>query len=263
MESYNRFVVLGDSQVEGMNDYRPDGTLQGWADRLAERLAETTSPGLLNANLAVRRVGAEHVRTVQLPRALELQPDLAAVCVGMNDLLRPGFDLATILGRIEATLTPLREQGADLISMTAPDVTSMFPMLRHLGPRQRAFHAGLRELHGDLGVRTLELDHLPLGRAPELWDPDRLHGSPEGHRRIGEAMAQLMGLPHDAGWADVEVLERGRVRTGAGEAWWLASYLGPWLAGRLRARNAPPEVQPVCKRPDLERVADWSTFRVA
>ena len=260
METYNRFVVLGDSQSEGMNDYRPDGTLRGWTDRLAERLAETTSPELLNANLAVRRVGAEHVRTVQLPRALELEPDLASVVVGMNDLLRPGFDVATVMEHIETTIVALTNQGADVISMTAPDIAVMFPSMRHLRPRQQALHAALRELHGDLGVRTLELTDLPMNRSPRLWDPDRLHGSPEGHRRVGEGMALMMGLPGDSSWTELETPRRGPVRTAAREAWWWTSYVGPWLTGRFRARNAPPEAQPVCKRPDLERVAGWSTF---
>ena len=259
METYNRFVVLGDSQSEGMNDYRPDGTLRGWADRLAERLAETTSPDLLSANLAVRRVGAEHVRTIQLPRALELEPDLASVVVGMNDLLRPGFDVATVMDHIETTIVALQAQGASVISMTAPDIVAMFPSMRHLGPRQRALHAAIRELHGDLGVRTLDLTDLPMTRSPEMWDPDRLHGSPEGHRRIGEGMAQLMGLPADESWADIDPPRRGLAITAAREAWWWGTYVGPWLTGRFRARNAPPEQQPVCKRPELERVADWST----
>ncbi|QWC86623.1 SGNH/GDSL hydrolase family protein [Nocardioidaceae bacterium] len=259
METYNRFVALGDSQVEGMNDYRPDGTLRGWADRLAERLAATTSPDLLSANLAVRRVGAAHVREVQLPRALELQPDLATVVVGMNDVLRPGFDLAVTMDHIETTLVALTRQGAEVVSMTAPDVVAMFPSMRHLGPRQRALHAAVRELHADLGVRTLELTDQPMNRDPGLWDPDRLHGSPEGHRRVAEGMALMMGLPGDEAWADLRPPRRGPVRTAAREAWWWTTYLGPWVAGRVRARNAPPEAQPVCKRPDLERVADWST----
>src|SRR4051794_14677309 len=113
--AWSRYVALGDSQTEGLNDLRPDGTPRGWADRLAERLAATTSPDLRYANLAVRRVRARHVREVQLPRALELAPDLASVCVGMNDLLRHDFDLEATLADVETTVLSLQGVGAHVV----------------------------------------------------------------------------------------------------------------------------------------------------
>src|SRR4051795_11555154 len=50
---FERYVALGDSQTEGLND--PDGRsgFRGWADRLAVLLL-ATSPHLQYANLAVR-----------------------------------------------------------------------------------------------------------------------------------------------------------------------------------------------------------------
>ena len=42
---YERYVAIGDSTTEGLDDPYPDGTPRGWADRLAERL-EATAPGL-------------------------------------------------------------------------------------------------------------------------------------------------------------------------------------------------------------------------
>ena len=35
-----RYVAIGDSFTEGVGDEYPDGTPRGWADRLAEKLAE-------------------------------------------------------------------------------------------------------------------------------------------------------------------------------------------------------------------------------
>src|SRR5690348_4916330 len=58
---YRRFVALGDSTTEGLMDLNPDGTYRGWADRLAERLAQD-EPDLLYANLAVRGKLARQVR---------------------------------------------------------------------------------------------------------------------------------------------------------------------------------------------------------
>ena len=62
---YRRYVALGDSTTEGMDDPRPDGTYRGWADRLAERLAQD-NPDLLYANLAIRGRRIAQVREEQL-----------------------------------------------------------------------------------------------------------------------------------------------------------------------------------------------------
>lgn len=90
---YVRYVALGDSQTEGVGDGDDTLGLRGWADRLAEQLT-TVNPGLQYANLAVRGRVAGQVRAEQLEPALALRPDLATVVAGVNDLLRPRFDVA-------------------------------------------------------------------------------------------------------------------------------------------------------------------------
>ena len=47
------FIAIGDSFTEGLDDPQPGGGYGGWADRLADRLAEA-HPTLRYANLAVR-----------------------------------------------------------------------------------------------------------------------------------------------------------------------------------------------------------------
>ena len=49
--TYQRFVALGDSCTEGLDDLLPDGRYRGWADRVASVL---DAPGFRYANLAVR-----------------------------------------------------------------------------------------------------------------------------------------------------------------------------------------------------------------
>src|SRR4029079_12349103 len=88
---FRRYVALGDSTTEGMDDPRPDGTYRGWADRLAERLTQD-NPNLLYANLAVRGRRTYQVREEQLGPALALEPDIATVVAGLNDLLHRRYD---------------------------------------------------------------------------------------------------------------------------------------------------------------------------
>jgi len=69
-------------------DPLPDGSgFRGWADRLAETLA-AIEPDLRYANLAVRGKLAAQVAEEQLEPALALEPDLASVLSGLNDMLR-------------------------------------------------------------------------------------------------------------------------------------------------------------------------------
>src|ERR1700712_4643380 len=74
-ERWTSFVALGDSFTEGLNDLRPDGSVAGWADRVAEALAIGT-PGFRYANLAIRGLGLGHVVDSQVPAALAMGPDL-------------------------------------------------------------------------------------------------------------------------------------------------------------------------------------------
>ena len=71
--SYVRYVALGDSQTEGLNDGDELIGYCGWADRLAERLAQL-NPALLYANLAVRGKRTTQIHDEQLPRRWRCGP---------------------------------------------------------------------------------------------------------------------------------------------------------------------------------------------
>ncbi|MGW3402537.1 SGNH/GDSL hydrolase family protein, partial [Streptomyces zhihengii] len=114
---YLRYVALGDSQTEGLGDGDDTVGLRGWADRLAERLAEQ-NPGVRYANLAVRGRLAGQVRAEQLEPALALRPDLATVVAGVNDLLRPAFDADEVAGHLEAMFAALTGAGARVATLT-------------------------------------------------------------------------------------------------------------------------------------------------
>ena len=83
------FAALGDSITLGVGDPAPGGGWRGWAEFLAQSL-----PGGQLVNLAANGARAADVERAQLPRALELRPDVASVIVGTNDILRASFDAA-------------------------------------------------------------------------------------------------------------------------------------------------------------------------
>ncbi|MEU6372606.1 SGNH/GDSL hydrolase family protein [Streptomyces sp. NPDC046909] len=250
-----RYVALGDSQTEGCGDGDDVQGLRGWADRLAEHLAEGT-PGLLYANLAVRGRLAGQVRAEQLAPALELKPDLATVVAGMNDLLRPAFDADEVAGHLEAMFAALTAQGARVATVTFPDVGRIIPVARPLVPRVLALNDRIRRAADRHGVLVAETSHHPVVTDPRLWSPDRLHASPLGHARIAAAVADALGLPgSDDSWTrplPADPRAASGLRAVVAEVRWAGSFLGPWLVRRVRGRSSGDGR--VAKRPELTPV---------
>jgi len=248
---YLRYVALGDSQSEGLNDVEGSEGPRGWADRFAETLARSTSPGLAYANLAVRRARARDVLDKQLPVALDLAPDLATVVVGMNDLLRPDFDLDATVTDVARAFESLRATGCHVATMTFPDIAQVLPVLGWLRPRQADLNRRLSEAARDHRVAVLDLFPLVLSADPSMWSHDRVHASSLGHARLAAGMAHLFDLPgSDQSWA-VPVAEPpiSRVHVVRREAHWLATFAVPFLAKQLVRRHL--SISSAAKRPAL------------
>src|SRR3954454_19960933 len=128
--TYRRFVALGDSTTEGLMDPLPDGSgFRGWADRLAELLA-AIEPDLHYANLAVRGKLARQVREEQLEAALALQPDLASILAGLNDMMRRNTRIGDVIGDLDHMIGALRAGGADVLTFTLPDPVPINPIAK-------------------------------------------------------------------------------------------------------------------------------------
>ncbi|MEU9953989.1 SGNH/GDSL hydrolase family protein [Streptomyces sp. NPDC047939] len=237
---YLRYVALGDSQTEGIGDGDDMVGLRGWADRLAEHLT-TVSPGVQYANLAVRGRVAGQVRAEQLEPALALRPDLATVVAGVNDLLRPRVDVAEVAGHLEEMFAALTAAGAQVATLTIPDVAKIAPVARPVRARVSELNTLIRAAAARHGVAVAEIAHHPVATDRRLWSVDRLHASPLGHARIAAAVAQALDLPRsDDTWTHPlppQVLPTGWQSAGA-EVRWAAGFLGPWLGRRLRGRSS-------------------------
>lgn len=237
---YLRYVALGDSQTEGLGDGDDSVGLRGWADRLAEQLA-TVNPGLRYANLAVRGRVAGEVRTEQLEPALALRPDLATVVAGVNDLLRPRFDAAEVAGHLEEMFAALTAAGAQVATVTFPDVGKIAPLARPVRSRVFDLNTHIRAAAARHGVAVAETGQQPISTDSRLWTADRLHASPLGHERIAAAVAHAIHLPgsDDAWTLPLPPQAAPAVRqAAAAELRWAAAFLGPWLGRRLRGKSS-------------------------
>lgn len=246
---YARYVALGDSQTEGLCD--GDEPYRGWADRLAEHLA-AAGPGLRYANLAVRGRLAAQIRAEQLEPALALEPDLATVVAGMNDMLRPKFDAARVADELEAMFAALTGAGAAVATMTFPNIARIVPITRPLLPRVLELNERITAAAARHGVTVFDTFSYDVTTDARLWHTDRLHANPLGHELIAAGMAHTLGLPgSSAAWSEpLPALPRpGRLQSAKAEAVWLATFLGPWIGRRLRGRSSGDGR--AAKRPEL------------
>jgi lysophospholipase L1-like esterase len=247
--SYTRYVAIGDSTTEGLDDPLPSGGYRGWADRLAERLAGI-DPIIEYANLAVRGRLAAQVRDQQLEQAVALEPDLASVVAGLNDALRPGFDVDRVAAEIELMQSALSDAGATVLTFTMADPTPVIPITRPLRPRLLAFNDALREVADRTGAVLVDFARHPVTSDPRLWSVDRLHANSAGHERIAAAAAHALGLPGtDESWAEPlpPPPSRSRIEVVGGELGWAGRYLVPWLGRRIRGRSSGDGIE--AKRP--------------
>ena len=250
--TFTRYVALGDSSTEGLEDPGAQGRHRGWADRLALHVAQAQGAPLLYANLAVRGRKTRQLVEEQLEPALAMQPDLATLFSGTNDIIRSNFNLDGVLDDLRTMQRALRAAGATVLTITMPDLSEVAPFARRARPRLLAFNAGVRTLCAETGTLLLDVAQYPVACDPRLWHEDRLHANAEGHRRIAAGLAAVLGLPgFDERWADPlpprppqSVLART-----ASELRWVGAYLTPWLLRRLTGRSSGDGVQP--KRPVL------------
>lgn len=248
---YLRYVALGDSQTEGLNDGSDELGYRGWADRLAEHLC-TLNPDVQYANLAVRGLRARQVLETQLPVALSLQPDLTTVVAGMNDLIRPSFSAAAVAADLETMFEALTRAGAQVATLTFPDLGRIAPMLRRLAPRVPDLNARIVAAAARHGVTVLDGWNPAVTTDPRVWSADRIHATPLGHARIAAGMAHALGLPgSSSAWMDpLPALPVPSRRDVVATEWaWARTYLVPWMGRRVLGRSSGDGR--VAKRPAL------------
>ena len=251
MKTFQRYVAIGDSTSEGLDDPDGHGGYRGWANRLAERIAAQQG-SLLYANLAIRGRTTRQIREEQLAPALAMQPDLSTVVAGTNDVLRRHFDADGFAADLEAMQSALIGIGATVLTFTLPDLTPVMPFARVLGGRVMLLNAKIRGACANSGAILCDLAAHAVGSDPRLWSDDRLHANSLGHARIAEALAYHLGLPGtSAAWSEPlpELPRRTISALLRAELAWGRRYLLPWFWRHLHGRSSGDGIQ--AKRPEL------------
>jgi lysophospholipase L1-like esterase len=249
------FVALGDSFTEGLDDPRPDqGGYRGWADRFAELLA-AQQPGLRYANLAVRGKLLGQVAEEQVPQAIAMAPDLVSVAAGGNDLLRFRADPDVLAQTFDEVVRTLLMAGSQVLIFTGFD--PRFPVLRLIRGRVAAYNMHLRAIADRHGCRVVDLWAMHVLRDPRAWSADRLHLTPDAHRRVALRACEVVGAAAAGDWREpwpvlASPAEPGRAAWLAArrmDVRWARVHAAPWLARRVRGISSGDGMPP--KRPEL------------
>lgn len=194
MKELTTFAVIGDSAASGVGDSDANGNYFGWGYHLAQVFTEPLT------YINVSRPGAQSSEVLhdQLPKALVHNPDLIAVIVGGNDLLRNGFSPKVFEENLNSTLLAIEEAGATSMLIELHDPTQIVPMPKLLARICRRRVNAVNQVTRKLSVRYssifLETRTLPGIYDLKKWHVDRMHPSKNGHEFIADSFAHLLRM---------------------------------------------------------------------
>ena len=237
-KEWKSFVAVGDSFTEGVADQGINNSYYGWADRLASQLADTyctAQEPLRYANLAIRGRQLTQMLAEQIPRALELTPELVSFAGGINDAMRGSFDLDTKATQIERAVRDLRSGGKDVLLFAFGDPGRTSKVMGLIGERFAGLRSATVAIAEEYGCYLADFWDVEIFDDPGIWDADRLHLNPKGHALVASAAMQALG------WGNSDwMLSAGQTPTPTvstrmlGHASWAKNHGWPWMSRRIR-----------------------------
>ncbi len=243
---WTKYVAVGDSFTEGLDDRLPDGTYRGWADLVAGALK------VKYANLAIRGRLFDGVVTEQVAPALALKPDLISFAAGGNDVLRRQCDPPTLMTRYDKVIQDLRSSGADVLVFRFADVMARLPGTKMIAPRVIFLNQAVGETAERHGALLVDLWADEEYANPAMWSTDRLHMSAFGHRRTAAHVLTTLGVDPDPDWWSVPPWPKAKSwpAARAADAVWAGKHLAPWIKRRLTGRSSGDGIS--AKRPAFD-----------
>ena len=186
------FAIIGDSAASGIGDSDSQGNYFGWGYHLAQAFTEP----LVYINASRPGAQSKEVLHEQLPKILIHNPELVAVIVGGNDLLRNRFSPQVFEENLNETLAHIEKMGATSMLLELHDPTQIVPMPRLVARvcrrRVNAVNRSTRKLARRYSSVLLETRSLDGIYQREKWHVDRMHPSKMGHQFIADNFAHLL-----------------------------------------------------------------------
>lgn len=246
---WSRYVALGDSFTEGIGDPEPNapGGHRGWADRVAEVLAQGTED-FAYANLAVRGKLIQQIIDEQLEPALALRPDLITISAGGNDVIRPRTDPDEIAARFEYAIERLSRDNATIVIFTGVDV-GFSPVFRGIRGKVAIYNENLRTIAAKYDLIVADQWALTAIQDQRMWSPDRLHLNSLGHHTVARMVLDALNVGNSLEPLKPEPLPSSTWRQArVDDLSWAREYLVPWVVRRIRHQSSGDLI--TAKRPD-------------
>ncbi len=223
-------AIIGDSAASGVGDSDAHGNYFGWGYHLAQAFTEP----LIYINASRPGAQSKEVLHDQLPKVLIHEPDLVAVIVGGNDLLRNGFSPKVFEENLHTTLAAIEKIGATSMLLELHDPTKIVPMPRLIARvcrrRVNAVNQSTRKLARRYGSILLETRSLEGIYQREKWHVDRMHPSKLGHQFMADNFAHLLRM---RGYEIGEVkFTRSNNRSRKDSIIWMLKNGTPWFLKR-------------------------------
>jgi lysophospholipase L1-like esterase len=255
--SYRRYVAIGDSCAEGLDDPYPDGRgFRGFADLTAARLAEL-EPELHYANLAVRGRRLDQILAEQVPIAARLRPDLVTLFGGGNDVLQGRT--TGLAANLAAVVGPLSEVARTVVLFTLPDLWRRLPGLGRLRPRVNMLNNLIVATAARHGALLVDVRADPWAEDIRLYGADRLHLGELGHRRVAGHLLTALDVPAGEWLAPLPEAVREPAWRAAVRHWqWVRHHVTPAVHDLVRNKlvGRQPGDGFVPKRPELDRMTE-------
>jgi lysophospholipase L1-like esterase len=219
-----------------VGDEQPDGSVRGWADLVAQGLADATGRPVQYANLAIRGRLLAPIIAEQLEPALALGPTLITFNGGGNDMLRPGTDMPWVLEQTEKAMRRILETDAEPLLLAGANPTAGLPRGGAFKAKGDELTAGATVMAAGLGVRVCDNWNDPTLARREYWSGDRLHLAPVGHHRVASNVLRALGYAHPADWAlDAAPQSAPGARD---QLRYTREHVLPWIGRRLTGRSS-------------------------
>ena len=224
------FVVLGDSAAFGTGDEVSAGKFRGWAGFIAEAFQD----GCDYFNFSRPGAKSTEVLEKQLPKALRENPDICAVIVGGNDMLRNGFDPILLYNNLRNCCQQLLAMGSEIIMVELHDPNKLLKlpvlMRRVLNRRVTAVNAVYRKVATEFEIITVKTRAINDVHNLRNWHIDRMHPGPAGHFMLARNIAMQL---RQRGWAislpyELSVTHKSRAQ----KVKWMLRNGTPWFLKR-------------------------------
>lgn len=241
--SFQRFIVCGDSYSEGMSDEIIDGNYRGWADRVADVMAQA-NPDFTYVNLAIRGKLIRQVVEDQVPEALKYvtgRDTLVSFHAGANDALRPGFQADVVNELYKATVRAIADSGATVMLFTVLEKTGNKGKGSEIWEKRFSqFNTAVREVGSEVGAIVVDANEEHFLSDRRFLAFDRLHLNAIGHNRCAQAVLEKLSLPFDPAWRTPLPPAKKTpwiVEKAITVAWFFVFAL-PWIMRRIQGKSS-------------------------